>query len=136
MRFVLLSRFNVVTTAASGKTPWRPEDLETYFRYMNDLNRTLLSTGELIGTHELAPAQQARVACAGGEDAIIDDASRADGAPVTCYWLVDCATLRRAIDIAALVSAAPGASGLPLNHPVELRPVMLQASNAGAGSAE
>ncbi|MFG3702173.1 YciI family protein [Micromonospora sp. NPDC047620] len=125
MRFVLLSRFSVVTTDAAGAVAWRPEDLETHFRYMRDLNRTLGSTGELVSTHELALAQQARVVRAGGGDVVVDDAGRADGDAVTCYWLVDCETLERAVEIAASVSAAPGPSGLPLNHVVELRRVIL-----------
>ena len=40
------------------------------------------------------------------------------------YWIVDCDSEDRATEIAALVSAAPGPGGVPLNLPVEVRQVM------------
>ncbi|MBC3840691.1 hypothetical protein GXW82_11695 [Streptacidiphilus sp. 4-A2] len=40
------------------------------------------------------------------------------------WWLVDCDTERRAIEIAAAVSAAPGPGGRPLDMPIEVPQVM------------
>jgi hypothetical protein len=40
------------------------------------------------------------------------------------WWIVDCETPERAVELAAGVSAAPGPGGRPLNMPIEVRPVM------------
>jgi hypothetical protein len=60
-----------------------------------------------------------------------------DGAPITDgvfpeskeflagYWVVDVETPKRAYVIAARASAAPGPGGVPLNMPIEVRPVMM-----------
>jgi hypothetical protein len=41
------------------------------------------------------------------------------------YWVVDVETPKRAYVIAARASAAPGPGGVPLNMPIEVRPVMM-----------
>jgi hypothetical protein len=40
------------------------------------------------------------------------------------WWIVDCETAERAIELAAIVSAAPGPGGRPLDMPIEVRAVM------------
>jgi hypothetical protein len=40
------------------------------------------------------------------------------------FQMVDVETETRAIEIAALVSAAPGPDGVPLQQPIEVRQVM------------
>jgi hypothetical protein len=40
------------------------------------------------------------------------------------YWIVDVETPERAYAIAARASAARGPGGVPLNMPIEVRPVM------------
>ena len=40
------------------------------------------------------------------------------------FWIVDVDTPQRAYAIAARASAAPGLGGLPINMPIEVRPVM------------
>jgi hypothetical protein len=40
------------------------------------------------------------------------------------FWIVEVGTPERAYAIAARASAAPGIAGVPLNMPIEVRPVM------------
>jgi hypothetical protein len=40
------------------------------------------------------------------------------------YWIVDVESPKRAYEIAARASAAPGPGGVPLNLPIEMREVM------------
>jgi hypothetical protein len=40
------------------------------------------------------------------------------------FWIVDCDTAERAVELAASISAAPGPGGRPLGMPIEVRPVM------------
>jgi hypothetical protein len=39
------------------------------------------------------------------------------------YWIVDCKSQERVIELAGYISTAPGRDGAPLNFPVEIRPV-------------
>jgi hypothetical protein len=40
------------------------------------------------------------------------------------YWLVDVKTAERAVEIAAKASVAPGPGGVPIQQPIEVRPLM------------
>ena len=40
------------------------------------------------------------------------------------FWILNVDKPERAYEIAAKVSAAPGAKGVPLNMPIEVRPIM------------
>jgi hypothetical protein len=74
-----------------------PEDTRAHHAFVAELDRQLRASGELIARG---------CAVRGG------------------YWLVDCPGMARAVEIAARLSAAPGAGGAPLNVAVEVRPVM------------
>jgi hypothetical protein len=39
------------------------------------------------------------------------------------YWIVDCKSQERVIELAGHISTAPGRDGVPMNFPVEIRPV-------------
>ncbi len=134
MRFVLLSRFSMAVTTAGREPSWRPEDLAAHYRYVDDVKRALTRTGELVAVYELATGCQARLVRGDGGGPA--RAVRGDGGgpaaaagddglrTASASWLVDCATTARATAIAARISSAPGAGGSPLNHPVELHPVV------------
>ncbi|GIJ76591.1 Uncharacterized conserved protein [Micromonospora phaseoli] len=123
MRYILLSWLDRDSIAVPGTIGWSNADLRTHFRYLDDLNQTLTTTGELVSSHTLAHHRRALVVRANAGPA---STMRRFSGPraLAGYWLIDCARPRRAIEIAALLSAAPGTSARPLNHPVELRPVV------------
>ncbi|MDZ4802534.1 MAG: YciI family protein [Bryobacteraceae bacterium] len=90
-----------------------------------NLNKELKEAGQFVSAEGLAWPDQAKIVRAG-----------ADGAPVTDgvfpeskefligYWIVDVENEQEAFRIAARASAAPGAGGVPLNMPIEVRQVM------------
>jgi hypothetical protein len=45
------------------------------------------------------------------------------------YWIIDVETPQRAFELAARASAAPGPGGVPLNMPIEVRPVMMSSTS-------
>ena len=45
------------------------------------------------------------------------------------YWIIDVETPQRAFELAARASAAPGPGGVPLNMPIEVRPVMMSSAS-------
>jgi hypothetical protein len=105
---------------------WAPEDLKAHINFMKGFAEELAAAGELVAAEGLAGPDQARVVRAGGNGAPeVTDGPFAEAKEFLAgYWIVDCETPRRAYEIAAKASAAPGAGGMPLNMPIEVREVM------------
>jgi hypothetical protein len=105
---------------------WAPEDLKAHINFMKGFAEELAAAGELVAAEGLAGPDQARVVRAGGNGAPeVTDGPFAEAKEFLAgYWIVDCETSRRAYEIAAKASAAPGAGGTPLNMPIEVREVM------------
>jgi hypothetical protein len=101
------------------------EDLHAHIRFMHDLNRDLKSSGEFVDAQGLTPVDQAKLVRArpGGAPIVTDGPFAEAKEFLAGYWLLECKSLERAIEIAARVSGAPGRGGEPLNFSVELRPV-------------
>jgi hypothetical protein len=127
MKYMLLMQFSEQTADFPPIGTWSPEDLRAHVAFMQAVNKELIGAGELVDAQGLAMPDQARIVRAG----------RGDGAPVVIrgpfaetkeflagFWIVDCASSERAVEIAARVSGAPGPGGEPLNMPIEVRPVM------------
>ncbi|HKO90496.1 MAG TPA: YciI family protein, partial [Polyangiaceae bacterium] len=93
--------------------------------FMRQLNKDLSASGELVDAQGLTGPEQAKVVRArGGEPPAVTDGPFLEAKEFLAgYWVLDCRSPERAIEIAARISAAPGRGGAPLNIPVELRPV-------------
>ena len=105
---------------------WSRQDLEAHIGFMHRFNKELTEAGELVGGEGLAPPGQAKVVRAGknGTPAVTDGPFPETKEFLAGWWIVDCETPERAVELAATVSAAPGPGGRPLNMPIEVRPVM------------
>jgi hypothetical protein len=103
------------------------EEIQAHVRFMHDLNRDLKSSGEFVDAQGLAPVDQAKLvrAKAGGAPIVTDGPFAESKEFLAGYWLLECKSLERAIEIATRISGAPGRGGEPLNFTVELRPVGL-----------
>ncbi|WP_113701382.1 YciI family protein [Nonomuraea lactucae] len=125
MKYMLLMQFSQQTGLPSIDT-WPPEAVKAHIQFMRDLNNRLTEAGEFVQGEGLAGPHQAKIVRAG-----------ADGGPVVTdgpfpetkeflmgWWIVDCETPERAIELAAEISAAPGPAGKPLNMPIEVHQVM------------
>jgi hypothetical protein len=100
------------------------EDIRAHIRFMHDLNRDLKASGEFVDAQGLAPVDQTKVVRAGSGAAVVTDGPFPESKEFLAgYWVLECKNLERAVEIAARISAAPGRGGVPLNFPVELRPV-------------
>jgi hypothetical protein len=104
---------------------WSPEDLKAHIGFMHQLNRDLTESGELVSGEGLAPPAQARIVRARRDGApTVSDGPFAESKEFLAgYWIVDVDRPERAYEIAARVSAAPGPGGVPLDMPLEVRPV-------------
>jgi hypothetical protein len=105
---------------------WAPADLKAHINFMKGFAEELAAAGELVAAEGLAGPDQARVVRAGrnGAPEVTDGPFAEAKEFLAGYWIVDCETSRRAYEIAAKASAAPGAGGMPLNMPIEVREVM------------
>lgn len=124
MKYMLLMQFSEQTGLPPIGT-WPPEDVKAHIEFMRDINKKLADTGELVDVQGLAMPDQARIVRAGdgGTPVVTDGPYPETKEFLVGYWVVDCASEERVIDLAAYISAAPGPGGEPLNMPIEMRPV-------------
>jgi hypothetical protein len=126
-----MTRFLLLVNCDGGvvDTPmleWDPEDVKAHLQYYQDLNKDLEERGELVDALALAWPESARIVRADGVSApVLTDGPFPESKELLAgFQMVDVETEARAIEIAALVSAAPGPHGVPLQQPIEVRQVM------------
>jgi hypothetical protein len=104
---------------------WPPQDLRAHIAFMQRFAAGLQASGELVSAEGLAGPDQARRVRAGKDGKPITDGVFPESKEFLAgYWIVDVESAERAYAIAAKASAAPGAGGVPLNMPIEVRQVM------------
>jgi len=123
MKFMLMMHY-------AGEGPalhtWPPQDIQAHIDFMLGLNEKLTASGELVDAQGLSEPAQAKIVRAGkgGAPAITDGPFAETKEFLAGFWIIDCESERRAIEIAAQASAAPGLGGAPMSIPIELRQVM------------
>jgi hypothetical protein len=103
-----------------------PEEIRAHLGFMKKLNEELLASGELVVVEGLTGPEQAKVVQArggGAAPAVTDGPFLEAKEFLAGFWILDCGSLERAIDLAARISGAPGKGGAPINVPVDVRPV-------------
>ncbi len=124
MKFMLMMHYGV------GEGPaihtWPPKDIQAHIEFMLRQNQQLTESGELVDAQGLAGPEQAKTVRArkGGAPLVTDGPFPESKELLAGFWIVDCATEARAIEIAAQASAAPGMGGVQMSIPIELRQVM------------
>ena len=103
-----------------------PEDIAAHMDFMNRFLDELKASGELVDAQGLAAPDQAKIVRAqtGGPPAVTDGPFPEAKEWLAGYWIVDCDSPERAVELAAHASTAPGRGGVPLNMPIEVREVM------------
>ncbi|HEU4426698.1 MAG TPA: YciI family protein [Pilimelia sp.] len=124
MKYMLLMHY--VDLGVPEISNWSPEEIKAHIDFMQGLDKQLAGSGELVDSQGLAGPEQAKVvrARADGTPAVTDGPFPEAKEFLAGYWIVDCESPERAVEIATLASAAPGPSGIPLNMPIEVRQVM------------
>jgi hypothetical protein len=105
---------------------WPPEDIKAHIDFMQRFSKELAERGELVAAEGLAGPDQAQVVRArkGGPPAVTDGPFPEAKEFLAGFWIVDCEGPKRAVEIAAQASAAPGFGGAQMSIPIELRQVM------------
>lgn len=103
---------------------WAPGEVEAHIAYMNDFAERLKSTGEYVDSQALAPTGT-WVSSGGEGKPPVTDGPFAETKDLIAGWMViDVDTYERALELAAELSAAPGAGGEPIHEWLELRPFL------------
>ena len=126
MRYMLLQSYGPAGTDCPPISEWAPDDVRAHIEFQHVLNAELLERGELIDAQGLAGPEQARIVTSDGLSApVITDGPFPEAKELLAgYRIVDVESPERAIEIAARISAAPGANGAPIRQAIEVRAVM------------
>ncbi|WP_246017307.1 YciI family protein [Micromonospora pisi] len=126
VKYMLLMQFSAATADFPSIDTWSPQEIQAHIGFMRDSNAKLAADGEMVDGQGLAGADQARIVRAGvGGAPVVTEGPFAETKEFLAgYWIVDCETPERAVEIAAHLSTAPGPGGHPLNMPIEVRPIM------------
>ncbi|MDP9848741.1 YciI family protein [Streptosporangium lutulentum] len=126
MKYMLLMQFSAQSDLQPMDT-WPAEDVKAHIEFMHTTNDRFVESGEFVDAQGLASPEQARIVRAAGEGVapVVTDGPYPETKEfLVGYWIVDCESMERAIELAAYVSAAPGPGGRPFNMPIEVRQVM------------
>jgi len=123
MKYILM--MNIPKAGYGVFGAWSQKDIEANIKFVKNINKTLSESGEFVGAEGLALPHQAKVVRAGKDGIPITDGVFPEAKEFLAgYLMVDVESAKRADEIAAIWSAAPGPGGLPLNMPIEVRQVM------------
>ena len=125
MKYMLLMNNMTTGDVYAGVSGWRDEDIQAHIAFMLGLNEKLKAAGEFVDGQGLAGPEEAKSVRARKDGTPDTDGPFAEAKEFLAgFWIVDVDSTKRAYDIAATISAAPGKGGAPLYMPVEVRQVM------------
>ncbi len=126
MRFMLLQNYGSVASDMRPIHEWSEADVQAHIEFQIALNRELAALGEFIDAQGLAGPEVACFVVADGVNPpVVSDGPFPETKELVAgYRIVEVASLDRAIEIAARISAAPGMTGLPICQPIEVREVI------------
>jgi hypothetical protein len=123
MKYILMMNIPKIGYGVFGT--WSQKDIEANIKFVKGINKELRESGEFVGAEGLALPHQAKVVRASKDGIPITDGVFPEAKEFLAgYLIVDVESAKRADEIAAIWSAAPGPGGLPLNMPIEVRQVM------------
>lgn len=101
---------------------WTPEEVTAHVQYMEDFAARLRKTGEYVDSQALSP-EGTFVRYDGPGRPPVTDGPFPETKDLIAGWMViDVESHQRALELAAELSAAPGAGGAPIHEWLEVRP--------------
>ena len=122
-KYLLLKHYRGAPAAVNNVPfpQWTPEEFDAHVQYMRDFAERLKQTGEFVDTQALTP-DGLWVRSDGEGRPPVTDGPFAETKDLIAGWMViDVDSQERAIELAAELSAAPGAGGEPIHEWLELR---------------
>ncbi|CCF65330.1 YciI family protein [Nocardia cyriacigeorgica] len=128
-KYLLLKHYRGAPAPANDvpMDQWTPDEITAHVQYMEDFAARLEATGEYVDSQALAP-QGTFVRSDGQGRPPVTDGPFAETKDLIAGWMmIDVDTYERALELAAELSAAPGAGGTAIQEWLELRPVLTAA---------
>lgn len=127
MRFMLMQSYGKVESEQPPMSEWSPQDIAAHIEFQQVLNAELTDSGELVDAQGLTGPDRAKFVVADGSSApVVTDGPYGEAKELLAgYRIVDVDGVDRALEIAARISAAPGAGGAPIRQAIEVREVMV-----------
>ena len=129
MKYILM--MNCPRTGYDSFGAWPKKDIEAHIGFMHSFNKQLRESGELAGAEGLAAPKEAKIVRAAKDGTPVTDGVFPESKEFLAgYWIVDVESTERAYALAARASAAPGPGGAPMNMPIEVRQLAIDASGS------
>lgn len=111
--------------AADEGAEWSPEDFAALGTFMENFNRELDSSGELVETRGLdAPVHTRRIHLKEGLPVVTDGPYAETQEVLAGYWIIECASFDRATEIAVRLSTTPGPASVRARAYADVRPIV------------
>jgi hypothetical protein len=123
-KYLLLKHYRGAPAAVHNvpMDQWTPEEISAHVQYMQDFGTRLEETGEFVEHQALTP-EGTFVRFDGDGRPPVTDGPFAETKDLIAGWtVIDVDSYERALELAAELSAAPGAGGKPIGEWLELRP--------------
>ena len=102
---------------------WAPDEVETHITFMQDFAAKLEQSGEFVDAQALSP-DGVWVQSDATSGASVDGPFAETKDLIAGWMVIDVDSRERALELAAGLSAAPGAGGRPIHEWLEVRPFM------------
>jgi hypothetical protein len=125
-KYLFLKHYRGAPTAVNDvpMDQWEPEEITAHVQYMRDFAVRLQDSGEFVDSQALQP-DGAWVRYDGEGKPPVTDGPFAETKDLIAGWMiVDVDSYDRALELAAELSAAPGAGGAPIHEWLEVRPFL------------
>jgi hypothetical protein len=123
MKYILLMNIPKAGYGAFGA--WSQKDIAANLAFVKGMNKRLTESGEFVAADGLTLPEQARIVAANKDGVPVTDGVFPESKEFLAgYLIVDVESSKRADEVAAIWSAAPGPGGLPWNVPIEVRQLM------------
>ena len=123
-KYLLLKHYRGAPAAVNDvpMDQWTPEEITAHLQYMSDFAARLEETGEFVDSQALSP-EGTFVRYDGEGRPPVTDGPFAETKDLIAGWtVIDVESYERALELAAELSAAPGAGGKPIHEWLEVRP--------------
>ena len=119
-KYLLIQHYEGGAGCDTPMGAWDPADIRAHIDFQVALDADLSAAGELVDSQGVA--FEAVIVTSDGTTT--ERSGGRDGRLLAGYRVIDVETEARALEIAARTSAAPGARGVPIQQPIEVRQVM------------
>ena len=109
---------------------WTPEEVDAHVRFMDDLADELRESGEFVDAQALSPGGTWVRFDGEGKPPVVDGPFAETKDLIAGWMVIDVESEERALEVASVLSSAPGAGGIPIGEWLELRPFLDTRPNA------